>query len=153
MMDGKIKVVIVDDEPYSRDELKFLLEGYPETEIIGEGDSGEMGLELVITTNPDVVFVDIEMPQMSGMELAEKIKMLKKVPLLIFATAYPDYAAKAFRVKALDYLLKPFDEEQLEETMKRIKEHIYVGKKIEKRVLPIARLAVQEEGRIVQTSY
>ena len=121
-------------------------------EIIGEAPSGEKGLELIITKEPDVVFVDIEMPQMSGVELAEALKKLKKVPLIIFATANPEYAAKAFRLNALDYLLKPFDEEQVTETINRIKAHLQSVEKKEKVVSPIAKLAVEDEGRIVYLS-
>ncbi|WP_227935123.1 LytR/AlgR family response regulator transcription factor [Alkalihalobacillus deserti] len=152
-MSRVIKTVIIDDEPYSRDELKFLLERYEDINIVAEADSGEKGLEMVMRKEPDVIFVDIEMPQMSGLELAKALQNLKKVPLIIFATAYPDYAVKAFRVQALDYLVKPFDEDQLSETMARITESLGRAKETkDERPKASARLAIEHDGRIVYVS-
>lgn len=152
-MKSTIRVIVVDDEPYSRDELSFLLKQYPEVEIVGEADSGEKALEVIMIKAPDVVFIDIEMPQMSGMELARALKNMKKVPLIIFATAYPDYAAKAFRVQALDYILKPFDEDQLEETMLLIKDRLVVTESPNKKAVSAsARLAVESDGRFLYLS-
>ncbi|MFN7252590.1 MAG: LytR/AlgR family response regulator transcription factor [Anaerobacillus sp.] len=147
-----IRTVVIDDEPYSRDELKFLLERYSDIEVIGEADSGEKGLEVIITKEPDVIFVDIEMSQMSGLDLAAALKSMRKIPLIIFATAYPNYAARAFRVDALDYLLKPFNEEELDETMKRVKERLNKNKVVEKPEPTIAKLAVEDERSIVYLS-
>ncbi|MGO4886269.1 LytR/AlgR family response regulator transcription factor [Anaerobacillus sp. MEB173] len=144
----KIRTVIIDDEPFSRDELKFLLERFPEIEVVAEADSGERGLEMIMTKEPDVIFVDIEMPQMSGLDLARTIQNMKKVPLIIFATAYPDFAVKAFRVEAVDYLLKPFDDEQLNETMSRIRERLHGSEKTEN-ADSVAKLAVDDNGRFV----
>jgi two-component system, LytTR family, response regulator LytT len=151
-MKSPIRTVVIDDEPYSRDELKFLLERYSDIEVIGEADSGEKGLEVIITKEPDVVFVDIEMSQMSGLDLAAALKNMKKMPFIIFATAYPNYAARAFRVDALDYLLKPFNEEELDETMKRVKERLNKNKVVEKPEPTIAKLAVEDERSIVYLS-
>ncbi|GAE34825.1 LytR/AlgR family response regulator transcription factor [Halalkalibacter akibai] len=150
-MNHSIRTVIIDDEPFSRDELTFLLQQHNEIDIVAEADSGEKGLELVIKHEPDVIFVDIEMPQMSGLDLATALQSLKKVPLIIFATAYPNYAAKAFRVQALDYLVKPFAEEQIGETIARIRERLSLNEKVETPIQPskVARLAVEDEGRIV----
>ena len=115
-----MKVLLVDDELYSRSELRHLLQSFAEIEIIGEAESGEEAVLKAIQMQPDVVFLDIEMPKMNGMEVAQSLKELKKSPLLVFATAYPDFAAKAFRYEALDYLLKPYDEEQLQDTVMRL---------------------------------
>ncbi len=114
--------LVIDDERYSREELKHLLEKFDSIRVVGEADSGEAGLKKIIELTPDVIFVDIEMPKMNGMELVGFSKGLKKVPLVVFATAYPNFAAEAFRHEAVDYLLKPFDEEQLKETIKRIEQ-------------------------------
>jgi two-component system response regulator LytT len=115
-----IKTVIVDDERYSRDELKHLLEEFESIQIVGEADSGEDALVTCMQYQPDVVFLDIEMPKMSGLDAAKHLKELKKSPLIVFATAYPNFAVEAFRHEAVDYLLKPFEEEQLEETVQRL---------------------------------
>ncbi|MGM0846212.1 MAG: LytR/AlgR family response regulator transcription factor [Bacillota bacterium] len=151
-MEKTIKVLVVDDERYSRDELKHLLGEYSFIQIAGEADSGESAVLQSLQTSPDVVFLDVEMPRMNGMEAAKSLLELKKPPLIVFATAYPQFAAEAFRYEALDYLLKPYDEEQLEQTVKRI----------EKQLLPPSlpdtetdtprhsgKLAVEEEGEIL----
>ncbi|MEH7387156.1 LytTR family DNA-binding domain-containing protein [Bacillus sp. JJ1521] len=129
-MESKIKALVVDDELYSRDELTHLLVSYPSIEIVGEGDSGEEAILKAIQLQPDVVFLDIEMPKVNGMNTAKALLELKKPPLIVFATAFPDFAVEAFRYNAIDYLLKPFDEEQLEETVKRIEERFEATKEI-----------------------
>ncbi|MCL7748269.1 LytR/AlgR family response regulator transcription factor [Halalkalibacter alkaliphilus] len=151
-MKKTLKIVIIDDEPYSRDELTFLLNQYEEVEIVGEADSGEKGLEVVMRKEPDVVFIDIEMPQMSGLDLAKALQNMKHVPLIVFATAYADYAVKAFRVQALDYLVKPFDDEQIDEVLKRMKERLSESSKGVDLTAGVGKLAVEDEGRIVYLS-
>ena len=128
-----MKIAIIDDEPYSREEMKHLLGSYPWAEVVGEASSAEKGLEIILTKEPDVLFLDIEMPGMSGVDLAEALQKMKHKPEIVFATAYPDYALKAFRVEAVDYLLKPFEEDQLAQTMERLKSLV----KVEPRENPI----------------
>lgn len=141
-----IHAVIVDDERYSRDELKFLLEQHQDILVVGTAESGESGLRLAMEKQPDVLFLDIEMPKMSGMDLVQVIQQMKKVPLIVFATAYPDFAAKAFRYQALDYLLKPFDEEQLKETVERIRQSLRPLTAAE--AMPSGKLALEVESEI-----
>lgn len=147
-MEQVIKTLIVDDERYSRDELRHLLERYPSIYIAGEAESGESAIMKAIQLQPDVVFLDVEMPKMNGMEAAKSLMELKKNPLIIFATAYPEFAAEAFRYEAVDYLLKPFDEEQIYETVQRI------GKKLSSQshndtTKPAGKLAVEDNGEIL----
>ncbi|WP_240794285.1 LytTR family DNA-binding domain-containing protein [Bacillus sp. BHET2] len=142
-----MKVAIIDDEPYSREEMKHLLSGYSWVEVVGEASSAEKGLELILTSEPDVLFLDIEMPGMSGVDLAEALQKMKRKPEVVFATAYPDYALKAFRVEAVDYLLKPFEEGQLAQTMERLKNVLKVEDKVQSS--SIGKLAVQDEDKIV----
>ncbi|AOM83850.1 LytR/AlgR family response regulator transcription factor [Salisediminibacterium beveridgei] len=118
---SSIQIVLVDDEPFSRDELKYLLSNYPDVTIAGEAGSVDEALGVILSTEPDAIFLDIEMGERNGIELAAILNKLKKVPLIVFATAYPDYAVSAFRVQALDYVLKPFEEVQLHEAVKRIR--------------------------------
>ncbi len=99
-----MKALIVDDERIARQELRRLLASHPEIEIAGEAQNGEQALELIPKLAPDVVFLDIQMPEMTGFELLTK---LDDVPQIIFTTAYDQYAIRAFEVAALDYLLKP----------------------------------------------
>ena len=147
-METFIRTLIVDDEPYSRDELKHLLSGYPAIKIVGEAESGESAIMRAIHLQPDVVFLDVEMPKMNGMKAAKALLELKKAPLVVFATAYPQFAAEAFRYDAVDYLLKPYDEDQLQETIQRIMRKFYspsepdIGK-------TTGKLAVEDDGEIL----
>ncbi|MCV9887932.1 LytR/AlgR family response regulator transcription factor [Metabacillus halosaccharovorans] len=123
-MKSTIKTLIVDDELYSRHELKHLLQEFPSINIVGEAESGEAAVMKSLQLQPDVVFLDVEMPKMNGMAAAKALMELKKVPLIVFATAYPQFAAEAFRYDAIDYLLKPYDEDQLQETIQRIEKKL-----------------------------
>ena len=147
-MTKKLLALIVDDERYSRDELKHLLSAYSHIEVVAEADSGEDAIMKAIKHQPDVVFLDIEMPKMNGMDVAKSLLELKKVPYLVFATAYPDFAAEAFRYEAIDYLLKPFDEEQLEDAICRLKKRIQSSKPIKQESTP-SKLAVEGDDEII----
>ncbi|WP_405098500.1 LytR/AlgR family response regulator transcription factor [Oceanobacillus sp. FSL H7-0719] len=146
-MDRVIRMLVVDDEPYNREELKHLLSLMSEVQIIGEAESGEEALMKAIQLTPDVVFLDVEMPKMNGMQAAKGMRELKNPPLIVFATAYPEFAVEAFRYNAIDYLLKPYEEEQIEETVQRI------GAALAPMHNPLqdkmkGKLAVQTEGEI-----
>lgn len=119
-MKSSITAIIVDDELYSREELKHLLKVYPFFRIVDEAESGDAALLKALQLQPDVVFLDVEMPRMDGMTAAKALMEMKKSPLIVFTTAYPQFAAEAFRYHAIDYLLKPYDEERLQETVARI---------------------------------
>lgn len=146
-MKSNIKTLIVDDELYSRDELKHLLQEFPSINIVGEAESGEGAVMKSLHLQPDVVFLDVEMPKMNGMAAAKALMELKKVPLIVFATAYPQFAAEAFRYDAIDYLLKPYDEVQLQETIQRIEKKFASNdeSEVSKRS---GKLPVEEEGEI-----
>ncbi|CDQ21548.1 two component transcriptional regulator, LytTR family [Halobacillus karajensis] len=145
-MNEKITVLIVDDERFSREELNFLLESYERIDVIGEAASGEEAVMQSLKLQPDVLFLDVEMPKMDGMGVAKAVQELKKVPEIVFATAYPDFAVEAFRHQAIDYLLKPFDEEQLSETIERIEKKFQQGEK--KAEFHPSKLAVEVEDTI-----
>ncbi|WP_078547741.1 LytR/AlgR family response regulator transcription factor [Litchfieldia alkalitelluris] len=146
-MSQLIRVLIVDDERYSRQELSHLLSNYENIEIIGEAENGEHAIVKSIQLQPDVVFLDIEMPKMNGMETASSLKELKKTPLLVFATAYPNFAVEAFRYEAVDYLVKPFDETRLAETVIRLKKLLEPQTKNE--ITPsINKLAIEGDEEI-----
>lgn len=99
-----MNALIIDDERLARQELKRLLSAHPEICLAGEASSGEQALDLIRQLHPDVIFLDIQMPGMSGFDLLERVQ---DVPQVIFTTAYDAYALKAFEVSALDYLVKP----------------------------------------------
>lgn len=144
---NKIKIMIVDDERYSRDELKHLLGEYDSVQITGEAASGEDALVACMQQQPDVVFLDIEMPKMNGLEVAKHLKELKKSPLIVFATAYPNFAVDAFRQEAVDYLLKPYEEDQLENTIQRLQKLLH-GEKDITTPTSSSKLAVEQNNEI-----
>jgi len=111
-----MRALIVDDERLGRAELRRLLEPHPEVEIVGEARDAEEALAQIEQLQPDLLFLDIQMPGRSGFELLEQ---LERVPLVIFTTAYDEYALKAFEVNALDYLLKPVSPERLDAALAR----------------------------------
>lgn len=113
-----MKAVIVDDERLARKELTKLLEEFPEIEIIGECTNGKEAIDFINDKKPDLVFMDIEMPELSGFDVVEQID---RTPAIVFVTAYNDYAIKAFEVNASDYIVKPVDPERLKETIEKIK--------------------------------
>lgn len=119
-----MRVIVADDEQPARDELIYLLGRMQEINIIGEASTNEEVLKKVNELKPDVVFMDIEMPDGSGIDTAVKISKNKEnttKPAVVFATAYNHYAVQAFDLNATDYILKPFKEERLAETVQRLK--------------------------------
>ncbi len=111
-----MRVLIVDDESHCRSELKHLLADYPMLEIVGEAMNGVDALEKCRTLLPDIIFLDIQMPGLTGLEVAAA---LEQVPQIIFVTAYDQHALKAFEVGAIDYLLKPINSERLEQSISK----------------------------------
>ncbi|MFQ3545117.1 LytTR family DNA-binding domain-containing protein [Halobacillus rhizosphaerae] len=147
-MSNPITVVVVDDERFSREELVYLLKQFPSVEVVGEADSGEKAVMQTIQKQPDVLFLDVEMPKMDGMAVAKSVQELKKVPRIVFATAYPDFAVEAFRHEAIDYLLKPFDEEQLKEAISRLEKQFFKEEVPSTGVSAPSKLAVEGEDAI-----
>ncbi|WP_077329004.1 LytR/AlgR family response regulator transcription factor [Virgibacillus siamensis] len=148
-----LKAIIIDDELYARVELKHLLSAYPSISVIDEAESGEKGLEKTLTQKPDILFVDIEMSDMSGMEMVVALENMKAPPKIVFATAYSDYAVKAFRYGAVDYLLKPFSNDEVAETVRRLEKMLQTETKDERgKEKLIGKLAVEEDGKIVYLS-
>lgn len=112
--------IVVDDEPYAREELIYILSLFPQCQIVGQASSAGEAISVYKNVNSDVVFLDIEMPDLSGIETAKLLMNFNKKPLIIFATAYDDYAIEAFELGAFDYILKPFDEKRIAKTVSRI---------------------------------
>ncbi len=116
----KLRALIVDDEYPARKELRRLLASFPEVEVVGEATHAEEARQLCLALKYDLLFLDIQMPGLSGIELARELQKLSPRPRVIFTTAYQEFALDAFRVGAVDYLLKPFDEDRLAEALGRI---------------------------------
>jgi two-component system LytT family response regulator len=116
----KIKTLVVDDEPLARRNIRLLLEGDPEIEVVGEAAGGREALERIREHSPDLVFLDIQMPETDGFGVLERIEAAE-MPVVVFVTAFDRYALRAFEFHALDYLLKPFDDARFEKALRRAK--------------------------------
>ena len=112
-----LKTIIIDDERLAREELKFLLKDYHEIEIIDEAKNGTEGIQKIKSLKPDLIFLDISMPEMNGFEM---LKQLDEIPKVIFVTAFDEFAINAFEVNALDYVLKPVDPTRLDESIQKL---------------------------------
>ncbi len=124
-MTQKIRTLVVDDESLARRGLVVRLQAFDQIELLAECQSARQALAMIGEEQPDLVFLDIQMPSMNGFELLREVKASGfKMPLVVFVTAYDQYAIKAFEVRAIDYLLKPVDHERLEQSIKRIEKNL-----------------------------
>jgi two-component system LytT family response regulator len=119
----KIRTLIVDDEPLARQNIRLLLKEDPEIELAGECGSGAEALKVIQKQPLDLLFLDIQMPELSGFDVLEQIDA-EKIPAVIFVTAFDQYAIRAFEVHALDYLLKPFNDARFEKALRQAKSQI-----------------------------
>jgi two-component system response regulator LytT len=120
-----INTIIVDDEKPARDELAFLLKGFPEINVIGLGKNGVEAVSLIKEHSPDLVFLDVQMPGLDGFGVLKKLVERKmKMPHVVFATAFDQYAVQAFDVNAVDYVLKPFDKARIAKAIQRARREI-----------------------------
>lgn len=120
----KLRTIIIEDMSLIREEIKLLLKDYPAIDVIGEADSVDKAIELILLHKPDVIFLDIQLKDETGFDLLEKININFKI---IFITAYDQYAIRAFDVNAIDYLLKPINKEKLSRAIERL--HVEEEKK------------------------
>ena len=112
-----MKAIIIDDERLARSELRKLLQDFPEIEVVDEAANADEGISKIENHNPDIIFLDIQMPGKTGFDLLSE---LDRAPHVVFTTAYDEYALKAFEVNALDYLLKPVEPRRLADTMEKL---------------------------------
>ncbi|MGH9476877.1 MAG: LytR/AlgR family response regulator transcription factor [Terriglobales bacterium] len=154
-----IFAIIVDDEKLARDELGFLLRAFPEVSVVATGQNGLDAVKLVRQHQPDLLFLDAQMPGLDGFGAVRMLEN-KRVPLpnVVFATAYDQYALKAFEVNAVDYLLKPFDHARLAKTMEKVKRQMASGGSVEGKIdrvlqmldarrTPAAKVVMRAGGR------
>jgi two-component system LytT family response regulator len=118
-----IRTVIADDERLARQKLRLLLAQAPDIEIAADCSDGAQTLTAVHSHRPDLLFLDVRMPGLDGFQVLERIAPAE-MPVVVFTTAYDQYAIKAFEASALDYLLKPFDQKRLHRTLERVREHV-----------------------------
>jgi two-component system LytT family response regulator len=154
-----IRVLLVDDESLAREMLREMLQDDPAVTIVGESCNGLEALEAIRTHSPDLIFLDVQMPELGGFEMLEALG--KEIPRVIFVTAYDQYAVRAFEVHALDYLLKPFDQERFNISWQRARAQILRdrGGGTDQRILALLqemkagnkyleRLVIKASGRI-----
>lgn len=121
----KLNVMIAEDEFLAKEELLYLLEKEKDIVLLPSAKTGEELIELYFEHRPDVLFLDIEMPGLTGVEAAKQIsRSTSKPPLFVFTTAYDSYAIDAFEIEAVDYLLKPFDQPRLQQTLERVRSRL-----------------------------
>ena len=161
MTTPRTRVLIVDDEPLARERIRTLLEEDPAFELVGEAADGTAGAESILALQPDLVFLDVQMPGADGFDVIDAVGA-DKMPFVVFVTAYDRYALRAFDVHALDYLLKPFDRDRFREALGRAQAQIDRNHKngdIERRLAAIVqdlkparartdRFVVKSGGRI-----
>jgi two-component system response regulator LytT len=122
---AQISALIVDDEKPAREELAYLLKGFGDVRLVGQGKNGLEAVSLIKEHSPDIVFLDVQMPGLDGFGVLRKLVELKlPVPHVIFATAFDNYAVHAFEVNAVDYILKPFDRERVAKAIERARKII-----------------------------
>ena len=139
-----IRAIIIDDERLARNELRKLLIDFPEIEVVAEGANANEGLEKIETINPDLVFLDIQMPGKTGFDMLAE---LDKAPHVIFTTAYDEYALKAFEVNALDYLLKPVEPRRLADAIQKL--HLDEEREIlSEEDIPVNRSLLHEHDQV-----
>lgn len=138
-----LKAIIVDDEAPARSELKFLLDELGQTEVVAEAASVREAIEKLKEYPCDVMFLDINMPEASGLQLAEALQHLKYPPAVVFVTAYSEFAIEAFKVNAIDYLVKPVESERLSQALARVREHVSLHAKVQK----LERIPVEKSGK------
>lgn len=156
----KLKALIVDDEYPARQELRHLLQNMEEIQVVGEATSAQEALALIKAMDYALVFCDIQMPGLSGLDLARQLGQLERPPSLIFTTAYPEYAVQAFEVNAVDYLIKPIAPARLRQAIQkvlRLREQNGGGAEGEEVLSPswprpqqrLGRLPVEKQGRTI----
>ncbi|WP_342805037.1 LytTR family DNA-binding domain-containing protein [Alteromonas sp. M12] len=130
---NKIRAVIVDDEPLALNVLRAKLNQLPQVEIVGEGKNGRQAIELIMDLNPDLVFLDIQMPGLNGFDVVKNLQS-ELVPLIVFTTAYEQYALDAFDVHAVDYILKPIDTERIQRAIERAQERMAANEQVDYKI-------------------
>ena len=119
-----IRVIIIDDEMPARDLIRHYLRTYPDIDIVGEADNGFTAMKLIRELNPQLIFLDVQMPKLTGFEMLE---LMDELPAIIFSTAFDQYAIRAFELNAVDYLLKPYSKERFDAAMQKALARIQSG--------------------------
>lgn len=157
----RLKTLIIDDEFLARERIKKLLAADDDIEIVGECANGLEAIQAIGNQKPDFIFLDVQMPELDGFGVLENLGAADHLPLVIFVTAYDQYAIKAFEVRALDYLLKPFNRQRFSSALSRAKAQLQQQEtgllhhridnlllELQQRREPVRRLVIQSAGRV-----
>jgi len=157
-----LRAIVVDDEPLAREGIRLLLQADTDVEVVRECANGREAVAAITAEKPDLVFLDVQMPEMDGFEVLRALK--EPLPAVVFVTAWDRYALKAFEVHALDYLLKPFDDERFRDALVRAKSHLKLARvsELSRKLITLleaqpappprdylSRLAIKDVGRVV----
>lgn len=157
-----LKILIIDDELPARDELRYLLSLEPDNVVIGDADNVAEAVGIAASLQPDVIFLDINMREMSGLEAAVILRKVAGQAMIVFATAYDEFALRAFEVGAVDYILKPFEQERISKTMARLRNYqLEEWNEAAKRMdtalgsnkILLQKLPVEKAGKIILLNY
>lgn len=141
-----ISTIVVDDEQLAREELTFLLKGVEDVEVVAQGSNGVEAIQLIREHNPELVFLDVQMPGLDGFGVIKKL-VDKKLPLpqIVFATAFDQYAVRAFEVNAVDYLLKPFDKKRVAQSVEKARQKLSAAPNSSERLESLINLLEQQQ--------
>ncbi len=146
-----LSVVIVDDEQLARDELAFLLKGLGDVNVVAQGKNGLEAVSLIREHNPDLVFLDVQMPGLDGFGVIKKLLDRKvALPKIVFATAFDQYAVKAFEVNAVDYVLKPFDKKRVAQSIEKARAKIEAGTGPEEKFETLVRMLEAQKPQMAK---
>lgn len=143
-----IKVILIDDEPLSREIIKSYLKSFPQIEVVQECNDGFEGVKSIAQFQPDLIFLDVQMPKINGFEMLE---LLEQPPAVIFTTAFDEYAIRAFEANAVDYLLKPFSEERFKKALDKFLDKSSAPADSARKATDMASQMAQPERIVVKT--
>src|SRR6476469_9830812 len=143
-----ISTIIVDDEQLAREELSYLLKSVGDIDVVAQGSNGVEAVQLIREHNPELVFLDVQMPGLDGFQVIKKL-VDKKYPLpqIVFATAFDQYAVRAFEVNAVDYLLKPFDKKRVAQSVEKARQKLSAAPSSSERLESLINLLEQSRSR------
>jgi two-component system, LytTR family, response regulator LytT len=142
-----LRAVVVDDEQLAREDLCFLLDQLGEVEVVGQAGNGGEALATIETQNPDLVFLDVQIPGMSGFEVARRLIESEATCQIVFVTAYDQYAIEAFEVNAVDYLLKPVEQARLEQALHRVARRLTSERPVNEQLAKILQIVGERHSR------
>ncbi len=157
-----LRILTVDDESPARDELNYLLSLESDVQVVGEADSGAAAITMAVQLKPDVIFLDVQMRGMNGLETALVLRTVLPETLIVFATAYDEYAVRAFEVGAVDYILKPFESDRIHTTVERLKNYrpdewlaaaTRMDTALNKTKIIVKKLPLEKNGKIIMAHY